>query len=64
MASIELCKTVPNKRGKKYTEKELSDIRERLYSLANLHYQLFVKTTKSKNGKCINIHSSEYRRAS
>lgn len=64
MASIDLSKKVIQKSGKKYTETELSEIRERLYSLANLHYQLFIKTTKKENEKCIDIHSGQHRRAS
>lgn len=64
MISIDLCKKVLQKDGKKYTEAELSAIREWLYNLANLEYQLFTKKNRENNGKCIDLHSSEYRRAS
>ncbi len=64
MISIDLCKKVLQKDGRKYTEAELSEIRERLYTLASLEYELFTNKNREKNEKCIDLHPCEYRRAS
>jgi hypothetical protein len=48
---------------KKYSVEELSEIREVLYKLARLDYKIYNEKVK-RNEKCIDIHESEYRRAS
>ena len=42
MLSIEKCKAILNKNGKKYSDEETKAIREFLYLFAELDYQNFV----------------------
>ena len=43
MISIGRCTELLNKNEKKYTEQEVKQIRELLYKLANVEYELFTK---------------------
>ena len=47
MLSINECKKLLNTNGKKYTENEIKIIREKLYQIAQLDYQLFNNKTKN-----------------
>jgi len=57
MISIETCKKILQETGKKYTDEEVKQIRNLLYKLGNLDYQLFT-TNKLNNDKRINLHES------
>jgi hypothetical protein len=55
MLNIEVCKNILQQNGKNYTDEKVKQIRDLLYKLGNLDYQLFT-SNKQKNGKCNNIH--------
>jgi hypothetical protein len=41
MLSLDLCKSILNKNGKKYTEEQVKQIREYLYQLAKIDVEFF-----------------------
>ena len=47
MLNLEKCKRILQEGGKTYTDEEVKQIRQLLYKLGNLDYQLF-STTKTK----------------
>lgn len=57
MLSLETCKKILQETGKKYTDEEVKQIRNLLYKLGNLDYQLFT-SNKLNNDKRINLHES------
>lgn len=56
MLSIEYCKKVLNKNGKRFEEKDVIKLRELLYQFAELDYKNF--KSKNSNEKDCYIHKS------
>jgi len=55
MISIERCKIILQKHGKNYTDEQVKAIRQNLYSLGILEYQLFKSLKEKQDGKCNSI---------
>ncbi|MBS1750537.1 MAG: hypothetical protein JST63_11575 [Bacteroidetes bacterium] len=56
MLSIELCKKILQKNGTTYTDDEVKKIRQTLYKLANLDYQLFSELKTKKDANSNHLH--------
>jgi len=50
MLNLETCKKILQQNGKVYTDEQVKQIRQMLYKLGNLDYQLFTAQKRSKNG--------------
>ncbi len=55
MLSLEVCKKILQKKGKKYSEEEIKRIRELLYQIGHLDYYLFTQK-QHDDGKCDHLH--------
>lgn len=55
MISIERCKIILQKHGKNYTDEQVKAIRQNLYNLGILEYQLFKSLKEKQDGKCNSI---------
>lgn len=62
MLSIDKCKTILQKDGQKYTDEEVKQIRDLLYKIGQLDYQIFKTSNLTDNGKCNTVHKGIYRR--
>lgn len=50
MLNLEKCKKILQQNGKTYTDEEVKQIRNLLYKLGNLEYQLLIAKKQGKNG--------------
>jgi hypothetical protein len=64
MLNIEACKKILQKDGATYTDEQVKQLRQLLYKLGNLDYQLFSDLKKLKDGNSNHLHKSVHRRAS
>jgi hypothetical protein len=58
MLSIEKSKKILQTQGVHYTDEEVKKIRQQLYKLAILEYQLFKALKAKQDGKCNSIRKS------
>jgi hypothetical protein len=58
MLNLEKCKKILQKDGQKYTDEEVKQIRDLLYKIGQLDYQIFKSSKLSNNGKCNSLHKS------
>jgi hypothetical protein len=56
MLSIEQCKKILKESGKNYTDEQVKQIRQVIYKMANLDYQLFVTQKAKKDANCNHLH--------
>jgi hypothetical protein len=56
MLNLEKCKKTLQQNGQTYTDEQVKQIRDLLYKLGNLDYQIYKSLKPSKNGKCNTIH--------
>lgn len=56
MLNLEVCKKILQKNGATYTDEQVKQIRQLLYKLGNLDYQLFTDLKKLKDGNSNHIH--------
>jgi len=58
MLSIEQCKKILKENGTNYTDEEVKQIRQLMYKMANLDYQLFVTQKAKKDANSNHLHKS------
>jgi hypothetical protein len=58
MLNLEVCKKILQKDGATYTDEQVKQIRQLLYKLGNLDYQLFTDLKKLKDGNSNHLHKS------
>ncbi len=56
MLNLEVCKKILQKNGATYTDEQVKQIRQLLYKLGNLDYQLFTDLKKLKDGNSNHLH--------
>lgn len=57
MLNLEKCKKILQKDSKKnYTDEEVKQIRDLLYKIGELDYQIFKTLKPSQHGKCNTVH--------
>lgn len=56
MLNLEVCKKILQKDGATYTDEQVKQIRQLLYKLGNLDYQLFTDLKKLKDGNSNHLH--------
>ena len=56
MINLEVCKKILQKDGATYTDEQVKQIRQLLYKLGNLDYQLFTDFKKLKDGNSNHLH--------
>ena len=66
MISIIDCQKILTKGGTNLSDEAVIKLRDKLYEIAHLDYQIIIEQQKETNNeeKCHNIYSSQYRRAS
>ncbi len=62
--SLEACKRILERDGKKYTDEEVLKIRQLLYRVGNLEYQLFTELKNKQDDKRNSLRKGQYRRTS
>jgi hypothetical protein len=58
MLNLEKCKKILQQNGKHYTDEEVKQIRNLLYKIGNLDYQIFKNSNQSQDAKRNTIHKS------
>lgn len=64
MLNLEVCKKILQKNGATYTDEQVKQIRQLLYKLGKLDYQLFSTLKAKKDGNSNHLHKSINRRTS
>ncbi len=58
MLNLEVCKKILQKNGATYTDEEVKQIRQLLYKLGKLDYQLFTTLKTKKDANSNHLHKS------
>jgi uncharacterized protein YpuA (DUF1002 family) len=56
MLNLEKCKKILQQNGKHYTDEEVKQIRNLLYKIGNLDYQIFKNTNQLQHAKRNTVH--------
>lgn len=61
MLNLEKCKKILEEKGNKYTEQEIKKLRDLLYKIGYLDYEMYYCKKNTNDEKCNLIHESIHR---